>query len=255
MRHLKEIRGAGILYLISYFIGLSLVFPQSQITFRQLSVKEGLSQNSAISITQDSTGYLWIATQDGLNKYDGQQFTFFPHNFVDITKPDYSTLGKVYTDKMGTLWIIPLDKKPRKWNENAHTFEVVEGVEDASIIYQDKLFNLWIGTYDNGLILMDSITGRPSSILSTADTNGSIYNITEDEDGSIILAGNQQIVEYNKHTRATKKIQFKNRFGEEIEANFSDIVSHKLGDQWVATFGDGLYYRKKRSQSIAADYQ
>ncbi len=58
---------------------------QNQISFRQLSVKEGLSQNSAIAITQDSTGYLWIATQDGLNKYDGKKFKVFLYNFVDIT--------------------------------------------------------------------------------------------------------------------------------------------------------------------------
>ena len=49
-------------------------YGQSEISFRQLSVKEGLSQNSVISIAQDSTGYLWMATQDGLNKYDGQSF-------------------------------------------------------------------------------------------------------------------------------------------------------------------------------------
>ncbi len=241
----KEKRRASILCLILYFLGLSLVFPQSQITFRQLSVKEGLSQNSAISITQDNTGYLWIATQDGLNKYDGRQFTFFPYNFVDITKPEYSTLGKVYTDKEGTLWIIPLDRIPRKLNANSHTFEVLEGVVDASVIYQDKLFNLWIGTYDNGLMLMDSIAGGPKTIRSAEDTNGPIYNITEDEDGTIILAGNQQIIEYNTNSRATKRVQFKNGYGELIEANFSDVVSHVNGDQWVATFGDGLYYRKK----------
>jgi len=43
---------------------------QKQISFNQLTVNEGLSQNSVVSIAQDSIGYLWFATQDGLNKYD-----------------------------------------------------------------------------------------------------------------------------------------------------------------------------------------
>ena len=44
---------------------------QSQFSFNRLSVDDGLSQNSVVSIAQDSTGFLWFATQDGLNKYDG----------------------------------------------------------------------------------------------------------------------------------------------------------------------------------------
>ncbi len=60
-------------------VWIQLVVSQNQISFRQLSVKEGLSQNSAISIVQDSTGYLWIATQDGLNRYDGKKFIYFPY--------------------------------------------------------------------------------------------------------------------------------------------------------------------------------
>jgi len=46
-----------------------------QKSFRELTVTQGLSQNSVVSITQDSIGYMWFATQDGLNKYDGRNFT------------------------------------------------------------------------------------------------------------------------------------------------------------------------------------
>ncbi|MCK0131302.1 hypothetical protein MWU59_07255 [Flavobacteriaceae bacterium F08102] len=60
--------------LFSFFIQLSTAQINKRISFRSLSVEEGLSQNSVISIAQDSIGYLWFATQDGLNRYDGKTF-------------------------------------------------------------------------------------------------------------------------------------------------------------------------------------
>lgn len=51
---------------------------ERQISFRNLTVDEGLSQNSVVSIVQDSTGFMWFATQDGLNKYDGRNFNHIP---------------------------------------------------------------------------------------------------------------------------------------------------------------------------------
>lgn len=74
------------------FFGMNAL-AQNQVSFRQLSVKNGLSQNIAISVVQDGTGYLWIATQDGLNKYDGRKFTKYPFQFTDITRPNYSHFG------------------------------------------------------------------------------------------------------------------------------------------------------------------
>lgn len=95
---------------------------QTQTTFRQLSVDEGLSQNSVISIAQDSIGYLWFATQDGLNKYDGRSFSVYNFQFVDITNYEYSHLGKVYVDQVGKVWIIPISKVPYFYNEETIVF-------------------------------------------------------------------------------------------------------------------------------------
>src|SRR5690606_25403153 len=79
---------------------------KKQFAFKTLSINDGLSQNSVISIAQDSIGYLWLATQDGLNKYDGKTVTHYNKQFEDITRPTFSKLGKLYIDKQNNLWII-----------------------------------------------------------------------------------------------------------------------------------------------------
>jgi len=51
-----------------------------EINFAHISVDQGLSQSSVLSILQDSKGLLWFGTEDGLNKYDGYNFTIFKHD-------------------------------------------------------------------------------------------------------------------------------------------------------------------------------
>lgn len=234
-----------ILILCSNFP--NAILSQSQITFRQLSVKEGLSQNSAISISQDSTGYLWIATQDGLNRYDGRQFTIFPYTFVDITKPDYSNLGKVYTDREGQLWIIPMNKVPQKFNFEKQVFEPIPQITDASVIYQDEALNIWIGTYSQGLYLLPPNKNLPEQVLSSAEVNGTIYNIIQYNSNKLILAADQKILEFDSKSRKVNWLNSNTDTNESGVENFSDIVFDKMGRQWIGTFGNGLYFKEKES--------
>jgi len=236
--------------MFSLLLGLcatAILYPQSQITFRQLSVKEGLSQNSTVSITQDSTGYLWIATQDGLNKYHGRKFDILPYSFVDITKPDYSNLGKVYTDRKGFVWIIPQDKIPYKLNRDSNNFEPLHGIRDASTVFQDVNFNIWFGTYSNGLFVLKPNEDIPQQVIPSQEIKGTIYNIVQDEFGSLLLAKDAGISKYNPKTQKLTDVAPKTIFGEPITSNFSDIVFDLERKQWAATFGDGLYFKEQKS--------
>lgn len=227
------------------FFWIVLLYPQSQITFRQLSVKEGLSQNSVVSVTQDSTGYLWIATQDGLNKYDGRNFNILPYSFVDITKPDYSNLGKVYTDRKGEVWIIPQNKIPHKYNKETREFEPLSIIDDASVIFQDSAFNIWFGTYSSGFYMLPYHTNEPHQVLKPDAIQGTVYNIAQDPIGNLHLAKDDEIAIYDMATGKLLKISPKTIYGEPIAANFSDIVFDEHGTEWISTFGKGLYFRER----------
>ena len=52
---------------------------QQEAVFRTLDMKEGLSQGTVFAVTQDQVGHMWFGTRDGLNKYDGYQFTVYRH--------------------------------------------------------------------------------------------------------------------------------------------------------------------------------
>ena len=74
--------------------------------FEHLSELQGLSQNSVRSILQDSEGFMWFGTEDGLNKYDGYTFTVLRH---DPNDPEHTlhnnTINDIHEDRKGRLWV------------------------------------------------------------------------------------------------------------------------------------------------------
>ncbi len=247
VRHIVNLRKS--LSVLVCICSVYLLYPQSQITFRQLSVKDGLSQNSTVSITQDSTGYLWMATQDGLNKYDGRKFEILPFTFVDITRPNYSFLGKVYTDRKGDVWAIPMNKIPVKLNPETNNFDPLPGITDVSIIFQDTDFNIWFGTYSNGLFMLNPNESEARQILTADDIEGTVYHIAQDQLGNLVLAKDSEIVVYNHKTSKLLKETPITIYGEPIIANFSDIIFDTDGTEWVSTFGNGLYFKEKGDEA------
>ncbi len=81
-----------------------LVFPQnSDIFFERLGVERGLSQASGNAITQDKDGFIWVATQDGVNRFDGYQFTVYRNDIYKAISSNF--IQHVAADSAGNVWI------------------------------------------------------------------------------------------------------------------------------------------------------
>ena len=79
--------------------------PDMDMTFSNLSIKEGLSQSTILSSCQDDKGLMWFATHDGLNRYDGYEFTIYRNSAEDSTSIADNIIRKVHIDSKGRLWI------------------------------------------------------------------------------------------------------------------------------------------------------
>jgi ligand-binding sensor domain-containing protein len=93
-------------------------FAQNQsLKFEHIGTSEGLSQINVATIIQDSRGFMWIGTRDGLNKYDGYSFTTYRHDSQDPQSITSSMVADMAEDKDGNIWvatIIGLNKIDRK---------------------------------------------------------------------------------------------------------------------------------------------
>ena len=95
------------------FISLIFIFgsstsahPQNQdFQFERISIDQGLSHAGVQVILQDSRGFMWFATRDGLNKYDGYTITIYKHSQLDSLSLVDNYIRAIYEDREGKLWI------------------------------------------------------------------------------------------------------------------------------------------------------
>ncbi|GAA0747040.1 two-component regulator propeller domain-containing protein [Gaetbulibacter jejuensis] len=212
-------------------------------SFNTLTINDGLSQNSVISIAQDSIGYLWLATQDGLNKYNGKSFKHYDKQFEDITRPNFSKLGKIYIDKQNRLWIITNSGNLELYNPKTDTFKHLERFNNVSSIFQDKALHNYIGTYGKGLFKIDTTTKDTLQVLNDHDKLKTIYEFIE-TDTAIIAAASGAVFQINNNTYNEINVE------SHTNANFSALTKDKDDNIWLGTFGQGLYLKENNKVSF-----
>lgn len=117
--------------------------------FRHYQVEQGLSYNSVFGILQDSKGFMWFATKDGLNRFDGYNFKIFRNNQSDSTSIGSNLNLCLYEDPQQVLWV-GTSKGLYKYNDTLESFSVVPGTLNKYIVdikadRQGKMFLLFDG--------------------------------------------------------------------------------------------------------------
>ncbi len=165
----KHIASILFLFLLSTF----QLIAQSH-SVKRLGIEQGLSNNYVVSITQDKQGFLWFATEEGLNKFDGTRFTTYYKN--DLTQNNQGITGnelnRVYADtKRPIIWIATQRDGLNAYNYNEQTFTayqhnpenphslITNDVTDISPSTQHD-DGLWISTYYRGIEYLDITSGQ-----------------------------------------------------------------------------------------------
>ena len=120
------------------------------------TIEEGLSQTGVNYLLKDSKGFLWIATQDGLDRYDGYSFTLFRHNPTDSTSICDNFIRHLCEDHNGNIWIATNNGlsyyDPRKGNfKNFYSSSQPNSLSDNSIynVFEDKSGVIWVKTLES----------------------------------------------------------------------------------------------------------
>jgi signal transduction histidine kinase/ligand-binding sensor domain-containing protein len=148
-----------LLFLILNAPWLLLAQP-GPVKFEHLAIEDGLANNFVWRILQDSRGFLWFATRDGLSRYDGYKFTNFRHQGPGSVS--HNDIWAVYEDRAGTLWVgtyggglNKFDRKTQTFTYYRHDPQNPNSLSDDHVrdIYEfsDEPGILWIATYGGGL--------------------------------------------------------------------------------------------------------
>ncbi|NJK94807.1 MAG: hypothetical protein HC905_07720 [Bacteroidales bacterium] len=124
-----------------------------QYSFNYYSTAQGLSNNSVNCTVQDSLGYIWIGTKDGLNRFDGRTFKVYRNRPGDKSSISNNYILKIFQDNKGVLWIGTRGGGLCRFNRESDSFisyiynetdtESISHPEITSI-YQDSGGIIWL---------------------------------------------------------------------------------------------------------------
>jgi len=159
---------------------LGFAHAQNTIHFDRFSVEDGLSHIKIKDVAQDADGFLWFATPDGLNRYDGYSFTRFRHEPEDPYSLPANSINTLFVDSAGTLWIGTFNGFCR-YDPVLERFERFISPSDTSqsdqnsisAIGQDKKGNIWVAK-GMGLYRVDLFSGTETLVSNAQKSDTSI---------------------------------------------------------------------------------
>lgn len=242
---------------------LSMLGQQSA-SFKNLSKKDGLSQSSVFAIAQDSAGFMWFGTRDGLNKFDGYQFKVYKNNsaFNSLGANDIRTL--YFAPKSQKLWIGTMSGLSKYHADSDDFTNYSNSTKDTTSlsndfirqIYEDSKGRLWIGT-SNGLNLHDEKSNNFIRYFFSDDStdesgNEEVQAILEDAQGQVwfgtqnglfLLSGE------NKDDYTFKRIDNKGKW-QLSDTGIKSMLEDDKGNFWIGTFKGGINYWDRKNETI-----
>jgi signal transduction histidine kinase/ligand-binding sensor domain-containing protein/CheY-like chemotaxis protein len=257
-----KILGLRSAALLSVFLLLNnRVAAQTKVVkFSSLTIENGLSQSDVKSVIKDHAGFMWFATDDGLNRFDGYSFTVYRHDPKNLHSLLSSNITKIFEDKEGNLWIgsgggLSLyDRSENSFiNFIAHkNDERTLSNADINTIFQDSKGRIWVGTY-SGLNLVDIKTKQAKRFFYRKNFDDiSIHHINaiaEDNGGALWLGTGEGLVQFNYNTGFEKVYQHGGKNSLSNNA-INTLLKNKDGNLYIGTAGGGMDLLDMKSKTF-----
>src|SRR5690242_9364291 len=231
--------------LISY---LNVHAQPGHVNFTSLSTRDGLLSNSVNAILKDRYGLMWFATDDGLNKFDGTNFTVYRYHPGDTTSLRTNEVLALHEDRSGNLWIgtsggglsLYDRKKDRFLHYPVRTgTPTLSGSDVIRGICSDYRGNIWIAQYE-GLYMLDPAT-QTISKQQLRDEAGrpvktTLLTIFEDSKHRLWIASDKGLFQYNVQTNSFRLEENNKTDPFSLHTNRIKALSEdKWGNNWVGT--------------------
>ena len=221
--------------------------------FSHLTTEDGLSQATVNDVLQDSRGFVWLATENGLNRYDGTRIRHYQRerNKANGFASDYVWALDEGPD--GNVWMATDGGGVAVWNRSTdsirsyrHAAGDPRSLSSDSLrdVLVDRQGQVWIATRDEGLNRLDPVTGEVTrfahdeSRTTSLGSNQNLYGLLEDRDGSIWVSTSAGVDRYLGDREG-----FQHFAPPAVSGGQHKILSmaqDSRGDIWLGSFDAGL---------------
>jgi len=232
--------------------------------FEHISTSRGLSMNNVNAIARDKTGFMWVGTEDGLNRYNGYEFVIYRQTEEDPHSLSNSFIRALLYDSENRLWIATRNGLCRYVPDKDHFIRYPSGNNDSlksinddiQCLLEDAEGNIWISG-ESGIDCLNPATGifkhyqadpkNPNSL-----SNKKVYQIAESHKGLIWIATENGLNLLDPHTGHFRYFFTNPNRSNTVSSNY--IRSLLVDDQdnlWIGTYETGLnYYDTYKKQFI-----
>jgi ligand-binding sensor domain-containing protein/signal transduction histidine kinase len=245
------------------------IAPRGSLRFERLLLKEGLSQSVVTTILQDNMGFMWFGTQDGLNKYDGYNFTVYNSDPYNPNSLSDRWVSAIYEDRIGGLWIGTrlgglnlYDRFSGKFTHYKYDPQNLNSLSSNTVtgITEDLFGKIWVGTA-RGLTCIEPNTGiitrywhdpqSPTSLIDDA-----VNVVVSDRDGMIWIGTGMGLDRINPQTAEFTHYQSDPKDPFSISSNIiQTLYVDEGGILWVGTANGLNWFGRSTNQFISYRYR
>ena len=252
-----------ILVLVITIAQADFLCGQTFSVMRKYDVKTGLSDNTVRTIMQDSTGYIWLGTKDGINRCNGTEFTKFADS-VDSSNNTLINVLKLYPhiDRVN-IWTATTDGL-YLFNTQSKDFTLFGEKTDLGVsvvgtvndLCYDDDGRLWIGT-SRGLFVYNEKKGQlrryvKSQVEPTSIPDNQVISVFKDSSGTLWFGTRQGLARYKKASDnfAVYRLPRLTKVSHPFE--ISTLMETADGEIWIGTRYDGLLHLDRSDGSFSA---
>ena len=219
--------------------------------FKPYALTEGLSQSSVLCILQDSEGFMWFGTRDGLNKFDGQKFITYRHNSQDSTSISNSFIRSLIEDEDGNIWVGTMNGL-NKYLSKENKFERFKKDESQNGFSNNGIWDIattrdgriWLGT-NSGLEVLDREASKISYVETPNDKRGDLGNhirsLLVTSDDHLWICNTSNIEVYNPISGTFKAFSYPQDKAKEVNKNYAPVLYQDAQHNLWLGYKNGLF--------------
>ncbi|PRY53175.1 signal transduction histidine kinase [Arcticibacter pallidicorallinus] len=245
---------------LGLILSAQLFGARPDLSFTTFTSRDGLSSNTVFAIHKDRFGFLWIATDDGLNRFDGTTFKVYRHVNGSSASLPANHVTSLFEDSEGSLWVATNGGSVTIYDRNRDEFielskynQIALGVAVNSVS-EDGRGNIWIASY-SGLYVVDRKTRKIKAVYQYSNKRGrlntnTVTSVFKDSRGTMWVGTDAGLYRYNRNNDSfTRFLYAKNGPAIQFPAFVLSLSEDKKGHLLAGTQG-GLHVLGSKGEMI-----